>query len=119
MKKKIAALVASIAMLGGGLFLAAPASAHITLYDYVNYRGPSYDAGEGRHSSLGSFNARASSLRVDGVGHDRLRATLYSGISYTGARSTTFWIGSPDLGTYAFPGGGHVEQQSEKRRLNA
>lgn len=90
------------ALIAAPFATAAPANATIYLYAGKNYSGAAYNAEHGYKHTLGWFDNQASSLRVTGGD----TATLYQFTHYRGQASVVFGIGSPDLSSWAFPGGG-------------
>ncbi|RGE15363.1 hypothetical protein [Leucobacter sp. wl10] len=101
-KKAAIGGLAATALVVGAVAAASPANAAINLYQYKNYGGTIYNAGNGYKPNLGSFDNKTSSLKVNGGDV----ATLYQFVNYTGYASVGFTLGSPDLSSWSFPSGG-------------
>ena len=95
--------IATAALSIGALALAAPAHAGIMLYEHSDYKGRTFNAGQGYQASLPGFDSITSSLTVSG---SNITATLHENKNFKGARSTAFKKGSPNLRTWSCTCGG-------------
>jgi len=71
--------------LAGAVAFAAPAQASIVLYDDIMYGGGSRDLGNGLQVALGTWNDRASAVKISGT-----TAKLYEHENYAGAATPTW-----------------------------
>jgi hypothetical protein len=99
-RKLIAALAASAVLVGASLTAVAPANADgIEGWDHDNYTGDHWFFGRGVSNVGTSANDRMTSLKVLAPAN---YAILYEHASYGGRASTTFYVGTSNLGWFDF-----------------
>lgn len=83
--KKTRSGFAIAAIAAGVVAFASPAQASIVIYDDITYGGASRNLGNGVQVALGSWNDRASSVKISGT-----TAKLYEHENYAGAATPTW-----------------------------
>lgn len=89
--------LAAGAVMVGVLCISGPANASIVLWDDVGYGGSSQNLGNGEQLALGSWNDRASAVKISGT-----TAKLYENENYGGASTPTWSSNKSDLRDYGF-----------------
>ncbi|AUG28249.1 hypothetical protein JVX92_09450 [Microbacterium hominis] len=85
------------AAVAGVVAFASPAQASIVIYDDIMYGGGSRDLGNGLQVALGSWNDRASAVKISGT-----TAKLYEHENYGGASTPTWSSNKSNLVDHHF-----------------